>query len=353
MIELILLLTAVLSATEIVSDDKPAEAVVSQEQQVATDPSPVSDTPTDVAVEAVEAVIIPQNSSALQRIAAELIPGEPNHDLAGPVKLTDDKVNGGDSQSFTGLTLVRSDERYTSDNRQVRMEVLRPDTDAKRPAVLILHGASGIGDGTFYRGAAEIFAERGYVTFMPHYLAATQSTAPAPKKAAQKKGAKAEAKPANSIRNDFRSQEQIVQDALEAMAKNPYVDTSRIGVFGMSLGGFHALNLSSRDYRVTAVVNMSGALRGNVMPENNRLAPTLALHGAKDNLIPVSRARSLGTYLKSHGIPHEVVVYPDQGHFFRGKAQADALQRSASFFSTQFLPVASSQTVSRPTPGVR
>src|SRR5690606_30604050 len=141
------------------------------------------------------------------------------------------------------------------------------------------------------------------------------------------KGGKSAAKdptPGGSVRAGFDVQERILHDAIEQIAQNPYVDDSRIGVFGMSLGGFHALNLSSRDPRVAAVVNMGGALRGNVMPESNRLAPTLALHGAKDAVVPVSRARSLGRYLKEHGIAHDVVIYKDQGHFFRGTAREDA-----------------------------
>ncbi len=94
------------------------------------------------------------------------------------------------------------------------------------------------------------------------------------------------------------------------------------------------MNLSSQDYRIAAVVDMSGALRGNNMPESNRLAPTLALHGAKDPIVPVSRAKSVAQFLKSRGIPYELQIYPDQGHFFRGKAQVDALQRSAAFFDS-------------------
>src|ERR1051326_6957394 len=52
-----------------------------------------------------------------------------------------------------GFQLVRADERYPTQGRQVRVEVLRPDSDERRPAVIILHGASGIGDGAFYHAA--------------------------------------------------------------------------------------------------------------------------------------------------------------------------------------------------------
>lgn len=236
-----------------------------------------------------------------------------------------------------GPHLSRSDEHYKSQGRDILIEVLRPDDDRQRPAVLLLHGASGIGDGAFYRGAAEIFADRGYVTFLPHYLPTTDQ-----RRAARIKGVPARNRAAavehESISAGFSTQDRILRDALDYMSRSRYVDSGRIGIFGLSLGGFHALNLSSHDYRIAAVVDMAGALRGNTMPETNHLPPTLALHGARDATVPVSRARSVAEYLKRLGVPHELVVYPDQGHFFRGKAQQDALARSASFLGTYLTP---------------
>lgn len=245
------------------------------------------------------------------------------------------------THSVLGPHLVGSTEKYVSEGRPVVIEVLRPDHDDRRPAVLILHGASGIGDGAFYRGAAEIFAEHGYVTFLPHYLAAIRSV---PVKSKTLKGRAAAAKidakrpRPGTIRAEFPEQEQVLRDALNYMAQSPYVDPTHIGVFGLSLGGFHALTLSSHDDRIVAVVDMSGALRGNAIPASNHLAPTLELHGARDPIIPVARAKALANTLSRLGIPHELKIYPNQGHFLRGKAQQDALQRAADFFGTYLTP---------------
>ncbi len=247
-----------------------------------------------------------------------------------------------------GPHLVSTKADYVSEGRRVVIEVVRPDDDERRPAVLILHGASGIGDGAFYRSAAELFAEHGYVTFLPHYLEAAS-----PAKSKTSKGrtkaekaaprtSPAEAAP-GSIRAGFSQQEQILRDAVDYAARSPYVDASRIGVFGLSLGGFHALTLSSRDDRIAAVVDMSGALRGNVIPETNHLAPTLELHGAHDPIVPVARARALAGTLQQLGVPYELKIYPAQGHFLRGKAQEDAMERATSFFATYLTPADSSR----------
>lgn len=373
MIEIILLITAALSATEIVSDDDAAAAAtVTPAPAVATlDPAaelkadtpeaapelmPVTGTDAETAkLDADDAATTAEqrrpDDTTLRRLAAEFV-AEKDPDLDAAAKLGDTPERDA-SDAPMALTFVRSEIRYESQGHQIRMEVLRPDSDERRPAILILHGASGIGDGAFYRSAAEVFAERGYATFLPHYLAPGRANDPGAKKSA-KRNAKTSAKsrpkakdptPNGSVRDGFDVQARILRDALEQIAQNPYVDDTRIGVFGMSLGGFHALNLSSRDTRVAAVVNMAGALRGNTMPASNHLAPTLALHGAKDNIVPVSRARSLGRYLKQHDIAHEVVIYNDQSHFFRGKAREDAFRRAANFFAGYLAVPTSSATV--------
>ena len=338
MIELILLLTAVLTAKETVEEpsEKP-EAVIAAplgEEQAVPDPSTLVKI-TEPAAEQ------PAPRGPLHRVANDFVP-EKDPDLTAAAKLAETPDEDAPARDF-GLQFVRAEQRVDSQGNKVKVEIVRPDSDEKRPAILILHGASGIGDGAFYRGAAEIFAERGYVTFMPHYLAEPPKSQPQPKAAAKSKGkpvAAAKKQPASdptpngNVRAGFTVQQQILLDTLDEIARNPYVDASRIGIFGMSLGGFHALNLSSRDYRIAAVVNMGGALRGNVMPESNRIAPVLALHGAKDTVVPVGRARQLTQQLKQHGIAHDLVIYPDQGHFFRGKARQDAFQRSAAFFGT-------------------
>jgi dienelactone hydrolase len=339
MIEIILLLTAVLTAKETVSEpsEKPEAVIAAPQGQQDAVPDPAAIVSVEPVAEESPAEL-PVARGPLHRVANDFV-AEKDPDLTAAARLGETPDDEVPAKAF-GLQFVRTEQRFASQGNQVKLEVLRPDNDEKRPAILILHGASGIGDGAFYRGAAEIFAERGYVTFMPHYLAAEPSrsepkaTAKSKTKTAAKKQPATDPTPQGNVRAGFTVQQQILLDALDEMARNPYVDASRIGIFGMSLGGFHALNLSSRDYRVAAVVNMGGALRGNNMPESNRIAPVLALHGAKDSVVPVGRARQLAQQLKQHGIAHDLVIYADQGHFFRGKARQDAFQRSATFFST-------------------
>lgn len=235
---------------------------------------------------------------------------------SGPAGRAPDSFGSGTDLRALSVTVRRADTRYRVGNRQVRLETYRPDTPGARPAVLLLHGASGIGDGSFYRGAAEYFASHGYVVYLPHYLGERNRN---------RRGGRA-------LIAEFEQQHDIVRAALDQMTRDRNVDPQRVGVFGFSLGGFQAMGLSSRDTRVGAIVNMGGGVPGNVVPHTTRLAPTLIVHGAQDRTVPVARAHLTRDLLRRLSVPHEVALFRDQGHFFRGPASRDSIARSVAFF---------------------
>ena len=47
--------------------------------------------------------------------------------------------------------------------------------------------------------------------------------------------------------------------------------------------------------------------------------------------MPVDNAHRIEALLKARGVPHEVKIYPDQGHGFQGTAQIDAARRILAF----------------------
>ena len=54
--------------------------------------------------------------------------------------------------------------------------------------------------------------------------------------------------------------------------------------------------------------------------------PTLIFHGGKDALVAAFQAYRLETKLKSLGIAHELVVYPEEGHAWSGRNYNHSLQ---------------------------
>lgn len=239
-----------------------------------------------------------------------------------------------------------------SQGRRFHVECFRADAGAPAPAVIILHGLHGIGRSTIYTRLAEGLNERGIHAFVFQYLtpeppAATAAANAKPQPQAQTKPAIARttgqpqlagkvvtpAKPApKGPRIGSEAQARAIFDAITAVQALDYVDHGRIGLFGLSLGGFHSLALASRDERIGAVVNMFGAMPRGVAPEVVRMPPVLILHGDRDAIVPVRRAYDLDKLLKKIGTPYEMKIYKGEGHSFRGAADTDSLARSVEFF---------------------
>jgi dienelactone hydrolase len=203
-------------------------------------------------------------------------------------------------------------EVFGSGGVGVTIERFGARASGKRPAVILLHGSDGAGDR--YRVAAQRVAAGGYNVFLVHYLDRTgQSRASY-----------------STIHQNLPVWTQTVRDAIGYVSQQQGVDPSRIGLLGVSLGGGLALATAQQDSRVRAVVSYFG-----FVPQgfgSGRLAPTLVLHGAADRIVPVSNAYALQNLLQGRGIPHEVQIYPGEGHGFTGAAEADASQRITAFF---------------------
>jgi carboxymethylenebutenolidase len=122
-----------------------------------------------------------------------------------------------------------------------------------------------------------------------------------------------------------------VQDALAFAADQPGADPRRIGIVGISLGAALGLAVASTDSRVKALVNYFGPLPQGAIATTSRLPPTLILHGSADPIVPVSNAYAVEALLRQQNVPHEIKVYPGQGHGFRGAAEDDATARSLAF----------------------
>jgi dipeptidyl aminopeptidase/acylaminoacyl peptidase len=226
-------------------------------------------------------------------------------------------------------------ETYQTDGRSVTVEVFPArglpagsgkdsgKAPEKAPAVLLLHGASGLGRGEMIYPYAKAMAQAGISAFVVHYFDGIE-----PRRARHPAAA-----------GLFAEREQVIEDALKHVRALPYVDRSRVGLFGMSLGGFHALGLGVQDPRITAVVDVFGALPAVIdRAEVRRMPPVLILHGARDRVVPVERARQLAAGLARAGVDYDIKIYPDQGHVFRDAALADSVRRTTEFLSEHLSP---------------
>lgn len=207
-----------------------------------------------------------------------------------------------------------SEGTFTSGGVPITVERFDAAGGGVRPAVILLHGADGLTFGDRYREVARLLAGTGYHVFLVHYLNRTGE------------------RRANyaTIGANFGAWSETLRDAIRHVAAQPGV-ANRIGLVGISLGAALSLATAAEDRRVKAVVEFFGPYTEGVARRIGRLPPTLVLHGDQDGIVPVENARAIENYLKVNNIPHEVVIYPGQGHGFTGVARLDSARRTAAF----------------------
>jgi dipeptidyl aminopeptidase/acylaminoacyl peptidase len=237
---------------------------------------------------------------------------------------------------------------YPSGGGTIEAYVTRPEGEGPFPLVVMLHGHSFIG-----RGAEQVLSTA--QTFAREICFASL--------AISLPGYGASAGIEGSIEDSTR---RAVKDGLAFAQQLEWVDQGQTFFYGVSRGAIVAAALLNDVEGISGAVLYSGAYdlgrlyrdtpsfwvrrilnpNGDANPKLfNLLAegakwtvPTLILHGAQDQVIPVNQARLLGERLKAAGVYHQLVVYPDHGHFLpRGNVR----ERSMNFlkeFATPACP---------------
>ena len=216
--------------------------------------------------------------------------------------------------------IVESDETFRSRGREFIVDVFAPNSPGKHPAVVVVHGHGGVGEGkrSGSHGLARHLARAGYVALVPHYFG----------------GLKPDSKDGRKNARSFAVWERTVSDAVGSAARRPDVDPKRIGLLGSSLGSWVSLSVAARDRRVSAVVENFGGWPAWEELNPARLPPVLILHGDADRNVPVEEAYRLEQIVQEVGVPCEMHIFAGAGHGFRGDDGEDARRRTVDFFDT-------------------
>jgi carboxymethylenebutenolidase len=220
-----------------------------------------------------------------------------------------------------GTRIVHHVEQYPSVGHAIAVDrysaVYSTVAPTRRPAVILLHGSGGLilGGGRSVRRYARALAARGFETFVIHYFDRTHTwVAGGP-----------------SERRNFSRWVQTVSDGITYARHQPSVDSTRVGLVGISLGAYLAVGAAAADKRVTAVVDISGGLEPFLQDRVTRLPPALILHGSHDKVVPVAEAFLLARYLSLRDMHYEMRIYEGEGHQFADSTEADAVARSSDF----------------------
>jgi carboxymethylenebutenolidase len=200
---------------------------------------------------------------------------------------------------------------FSSSPVEIRMQQFEPQTGLRHPALVILHGSGGAVSFWLNRLAPRLL-DAGVAAYAPHYFDKTGTE-------------RATAEMIFDGRH-FHQWLNAVEDAVGYVAARPAVDSNRIGVLGISLGGFLAVALATQDSRVRALVEVSGGVpHGWESRITSAMPATLALHGAQDSVVPVSEALKLQQLLAEQRVPNQVEILPGEGHWFSSAAQMQML----------------------------
>ena len=107
--------------------------------------------------------------------------------------------------------------------------------------------------------------------------------------------------------------DQLIQ-LVDHVAGTMRVDSSRIYVTGLSMGGYGTWRLAAKyPQRFAAVVPICG---GGDIRTAERLAklPIWCFHGAKDNVVPLAESERMVTAVQAAGGNVKLTVYPESGH---------------------------------------
>jgi carboxymethylenebutenolidase len=202
----------------------------------------------------------------------------------------------------------------------VAVEVHAAAGAAPRPTVLILHGAGGTNPAPGYETLADEVAAAGLDAWLfTYYTPADQAVMFGPDRAAH----------AATYRTRLPAWAQKVDAIADAALAQPH-GSGKVGLLGLSNGGFLAVGAAALDPRIGAIVVFYGGIPGPLSDRITRLPPLLALHGSGDTIIPVAEGRALVERAKQLGGEAELVVYPGAGHGFDFAAAYDGARDARS-----------------------
>lgn len=215
--------------------------------------------------------------------------------------------------------------KYLSGATEIQIEQYEPGTIDTSPALLVLHGAGGAASYWVERFAPTLL-QAGIALYAPRYFQKTAT----------------QLATVSMIVDGvhFRHWLAAIRDAVSYVSTRPGIDPRRIGILGISLGGYLGVAMGIEDRRVKAVIEISGGVaHGWEDRISARMAPTLILHGSEDPIVPVSEAYKLQSLLEKHQVHHEVEIFEGETHWFSSASQMPLLMRCADFLGrTVFSP---------------
>ncbi len=176
----------------------------------------------------------------------------------------------------------------------------------KRPAVLVVHTWTGVGD--FVRERTAQLAKMGYVAFAPDIYG--KGVHPNPPVESGR-----EMKKYTDNRLLLRAR---VLAGLDVLRANPLTDTGKLLAIGFCFGGTGVLELARSGADVLGIVSFHGGPLTSPTPEDDKniKGRVLALHGADDPLVPPPEVAAFEKEMRDAKVDWQLVSYGNTVHAF-------------------------------------
>ncbi len=199
-----------------------------------------------------------------------------------------------------------SDYLYHHDNQVLHgFLALNTETDAPRPAVLVVHDWSG--RNAFACQQAEMLAQLGYLGFAVDMYGEGRVGETNEEKQALMQ-------PLATNRVLLRARIQVALDAVKALKE---VDHSRIAVMGFCFGGLCALDLARSGADIVGAVTFHGLLsKPQDIPNQSIKAKILALHGYNDPMVTPPDVQAFCQEMTEAGVDWQMHMYGNTQHAF-------------------------------------
>ena len=113
----------------------------------------------------------------------------------------------------------------------------------------------------------------------------------------------------------WTSELHTINGLIEEVVEKYQVDTSRIYLTGLSMGGFGTWSLASMyPERFAAIAPVCGGGEVRQILRSLVEMPIWTFHGQKDDVIPFSRSEEIVLALKKNGSSIKFTIYPEAGH---------------------------------------
>jgi carboxymethylenebutenolidase len=207
--------------------------------------------------------------------------------------------------------------QYESGGHFVAVDIVGPGGSGRHPAILLLHGRGGMTlYGPDFRHRAEVLASKAFVVLVPHYFDASAS-ADSPDVTAKL----------------FETWRKAVADAVGFAERRGDVYAPRIGLVGVSLGGYLAAVEAVQDDRVAALVSESAGVSTWFPRHPHRMPPLLIVHSRDDPIAPLSDAMHLAELARSLQAEPVMAIYDGNDHVLTGAAARAADERISDFLA--------------------